>query len=688
MPKKSSQIFLIDHPEDGKVLDTRHPNTKEEQAEVKYITDHLNRMYDQTLNQRYHEFGERTLAEYVDDSEKRINSYVVPRGEDVEDWQTNGFEGVTREKMFAFVSKVAMDVPKYKYKAVRDDDFVDMTVSDICGTFFRHSWWTEDPIGIKFMEDAWAIAGAGTGITFEGIEQEENEVYDFESYDPLTGEMTGLTIESKKSPVTCMQRRVHPARFLFDNMYGGRDVQKQVRIAEVQTFTHDEFLNVYGGFYKANMVPRTHKRAVELFRDSFHQEQWNILREQDEVHVVHYFTKERGKSLYRIIANGVLILSTPNPRKDGLYPYGVTIFRPFGDSSFVCGKSLPDEIAHDQDIYNALKNSMMDRAILYTNRPMISDKPNELLDEVWGPNRILNVKGDKVTTLDIKPPDGNDIGVLQELRGAMNRQTSDQQQSGQSGSGSTAREIVIADEHSRKLMGVVRKYLEYGHWQSAKLRMGNIVQYFFDPVYAEDTLNDEQMDAFKIVYRKISLEGERLADGKTGTRSVEIVPTRQDLAKPVFDEATGEQIGNENDVEEEMARMQGFELEKLQVTSDYLRRFQRVDMMLIPESSYLQSKSIGQALELEYQKTAATLYPDKFQEFKDIFFGKFNEVYDRDISEFDRVNKEKKPEPALVSPDGQPIQPGSAPGAGAPRGIAQQLGASTAPIDALKTILG
>ncbi|MFH2232030.1 MAG: hypothetical protein ABII13_02570 [Patescibacteria group bacterium] len=106
MNTKSNQIIL-EKVEDDVKKNIAHPNTDEEQLEINRITKRVNEMREQQT-QTHREFNDRTLLMYVNDNEKRINNYVPPRDESFDDWQTKGFEGVTREKMFAFVSKVAL----------------------------------------------------------------------------------------------------------------------------------------------------------------------------------------------------------------------------------------------------------------------------------------------------------------------------------------------------------------------------------------------------------------------------------------------------------------------------------------------------------------------------------------------------------------------------------------------------
>lgn len=657
----SPQIMLTGAKDlENEINETTHPNTPEEQLEIAWITQNVNDMSG-LQNRVWREFNERTLKQYIDDNQKRANNYVEPRSDSLDDWQTRGFEGITREKMFAFVSKVAMNRPKYKFKATKKDGFIDLIASEVSKDFYDYSWMTEDPTGVEFFFDAWEAAGSGTVIRWEGVEQTREIVEEFDSYDVTTGEIKGLKKKEIVSDLNCKSRRVDLKNFLVSNWYEP-DIQKQSKIAEVQVMSRAQFNARYGKYKNANRVPKMTPLDNWLYEKSFYMEQWANVPE-DSVHLTHFYSKENGKNRYWILANGVLILATPNPRKDGKYPYSKGIFKPFANCNFFYGKALPDEIASDQDIYNAFKNMVIDRAILHVQRPMITDSGSEIEDDILGPNKILNIKG-KITTLDIQPPGVGDLNILEYLRNSTDRQTADSTQSGFSGSGSTAREIVIADENARKLAGVFRLFLEDFDLKATKLRVGNILQFYFEPTKVEEVIDGRKAKKLKAAYRLISLDGHKLKNGKTGIKIIGVVGDKTELPSK-----------RSIKVDEEMAKLQGTEMEKVVITCSYIKNI-TLDVTIIPESSFEQSRSLELAMANEYIKTIAMLFPAKFQEFSEIFFREINEIYEKDLSQFEQKAKPKMPQQMM----GQGMPQGAQPAmAQAKPGVGAQLANTQAP---------
>ena len=627
MTEKTGQVILDQDGKETLVIKPQNPNTQEEQAIVEDITARVNEMA-LLQTQGWREFNERTLFQYTDDNEKRINNYVAPRDEDLDDWQTKGFEGITREKMFAFVSAVAMKRPEYKFEATKKDGEMDRVVADVVSGFHEYSWQKEDPTGVGFFLTAWDTAGHGTNISYEGIVMDETVKEDFDEYDVKTGTIEGLRTTKVFTDLDCAKRMLRLTDFLIPDWYQP-DIQKQPYIAETLVLSRSRFNSIYGGYYNADKVPEL-QYVKEYFGQTFYQNQWENITEvgKERVHLTLFYEKG-DKRRFTIIANGVLIARTPFPRKDGKYPYAKTIFKPLADASFFYAKALPDEIAYDQDIYNAFKNMVVDRSILYINRPLITDAQNEFADVFLSPSKILNLKGN-VTQLDIAPPGQADFQMLQELRSSINRQSSDPQQSGQAGTGVTAREIVIADEHARRLAGVFRLFLEAGDFESTKLRVGNIMQFYFEPQKVSEILDDKTENAFEIVYRSFALSGKKLSDGKIGIKSFSLTGNEDEI----------ETLKESNAVDEMIAKEQGIELEKLSISASYIKNF-TVDVMVLPESTYETSRSLNLALENEYQKTVATLYPQKWQEYNSVFFKQLNEIYDKDETDFDEGVKEE-----------------------------------------------
>lgn len=104
------------------------------------------------------------------------------------------------------------------------------------------------------------------------------------------------------------------------------------------------------------------------------------------------------------------------------------------------------------------------------------------------------------------------------------------------------------------------------------------------------------------------------------------------------------------------AKTQGVELHKIAANVNYIKNFQ-IHFLVIPESSIQQSRSLELALESDYQKTVATLYPQKWQEYNDVFFRNLNEIYDKPMSDFETKQPPQAPQQPGMAPGGAPGAP-------------------------------
>lgn len=65
-------------------------------------------------NKNYREFNDRNLKTFIDDSSKRLNSYVLSKeAQDKEDWQSNVALPTNRDKLKRVIAGFSLQVPKY-----------------------------------------------------------------------------------------------------------------------------------------------------------------------------------------------------------------------------------------------------------------------------------------------------------------------------------------------------------------------------------------------------------------------------------------------------------------------------------------------------------------------------------------------------------------------------------------------
>src|SRR3990167_2805461 len=90
-------------------------------------------------NQSYVQFNDRTLKEFIDDSEKRLNAYVLDKkSQGKESWQANFATRAYANKAKALLAATSRDIPDMRFKAVNNEDRFDYFAADIMKNLVRH----------------------------------------------------------------------------------------------------------------------------------------------------------------------------------------------------------------------------------------------------------------------------------------------------------------------------------------------------------------------------------------------------------------------------------------------------------------------------------------------------------------------------------------------------------------------
>ena len=577
----------------------------------------------ETMNQPYRYFNNRTMVQYIDDSTERFNGYLPPRT-DKYDWQSHVFSNATRNKTMALFAKIGLQAPDVKLLSTDTKNKISKRASSIIHDCYVQSK-VKSNASMEYFNETLDCAVKGTVIAYEGYKVAERKIKEIKTYDPLTGDVT-FDVKTIKDYDDCYSEICNLPDFFIWNIYEP-EVQNQSRIIWRKKMLKDEFLHNFSKYPNVSKVKAGGEMTPED-ETEFYKEEWGIDLKSDSVEVLYCY--DRPKDEYLIIANGVLLQDTPFPWNHKKYPFGKTVFEKF-DISFFYGKSLPDKMLADQDTLNTLYNMALDKTFLSIFPPILDSTINEVEDELLVPGRRMPVEDiNSMKELQIKSVDNSHFNMLELVSKNIDLSSVSATQQGQSGSGSTAREVVLAEENARILMGVFNFLLEDLVWQKAKLRIPNILQFYSQPNKVE-ILKRKGVDEITESFKEIVIDNIVLEDGKTGIKKIRIVG----------DNVTGNKRNAKNRIAEEervQRTEEGINMEILEVPASYIRQLD-VDISIVKNSGYMTSKSTKMAMELEYIKYVLSLFPDMVN--KEALFEDLNEIYEKDN---DRLMMQKEPE--------------------------------------------
>lgn len=573
--------------------------------------DYYHTMRD-TMDQSYRYFNDRTLIDYINDSTKRFNGYI-PEREGKYDWQSHVFSNATRNKTMALFAKIGLQAPDVKIRAVDRKNNLSKKASNIIHDCYEYSN-VKSNASMAYFNETLDCAVKGTVVVYEGYKVKERKIKEITSYEPLTGEIT-FDEKTIRDYDDCYSEICNLPDFFIWNIYE-EDIQNQSRIIWRKIMLKDEFKTLFAKFPNVDKV----KAGQELSpaeEKEFYKEQWGTELESDSIEVLYCFDKDNDE--YVIIANGVKMQDSPFPWNHKQYPFAKTVFEKF-DVRFFYGKSLPDKMLSDQDTLNTLYNMALDKTFLSIFPPILDSTINEIEDEMLVPGRRMPVEDiNSMKELGIKSVDSSHFNMLELVSKNIDLSSVSTTQQGQAGSGSTAREVVLAEENARMLLGVFNFLLEDLVWKKAKLRIANILQFYSQPNKVE-VFTNKGKDEIQEKFREITLDNIGLEDGKTGIKKIrlteELSPEKKLLRK--------KEISKE---ERDLKIKEGIDIEILEVPASYIRQLS-VDLSIVKNSGYLSSKSTDMALGLEYIKYVTTLFPELVN--KEALFEDLNEMYEKD----------------------------------------------------------
>ena len=506
-------------------------------------------------------FQGRSLVRYIDDSVKRWNGIIPPRDNLSLSWESRVFNNFTRNTCLSFLSKVAMKRPTARFVATNKSGFQDTLRAHILEKGIEYTRNKEDG-NRKFFYAALECVTKGTVVVYEGYKKVERKVEEIEKFDFVTGEY-----KAKSKTILdyndCFQDVCALEDIFFGNTWDP-DVQDQPDMVWRRLYTKSSFFEEWGKYPDTKYVK---PGAYSYFTDTnpYYKQRMMDQMGKDLIEVLAWYKKSKDRLI--IVANGILIYEGPFPFHHKMYPFAVSIFEPF-DANCIYGKSLPDKIASDQDIINTFWNMMINQTKLSIYKPVLNQDRDPLDEYILQSGRQIQVKSvDDIKILDIPGPDASAIEMLNMAVRFANDNSGNLMQgvaaTQASGKGKvTARQAAQIQEQMLQMIGVNVAMFENLEVQELRLRSRNFLQFYTVPEKNEAITGEK--DAMNNFIRVMRVDNTELSDGTHGT-SVLKIAKKKDLPPNIPGQP------NAADIEEEVAAMQGENIEVHIVTPEYIR---------------------------------------------------------------------------------------------------------------------
>ena len=586
-------------------------------------------------NKQYPHFNNRTLVEYINDNQRRVNSYVEPKeSQGKESWQSNVALPTVRDKMKRIIAGFSLTVPEQTIKARTEGGDIDLKSiqrEDIAEKLIKSSYnQNNNPIIDHFWE-SWECGVNGTVIVYEGYLKTVLEQKFIKSIDMETGKVESDTrlvnVEDK-----CVSHLLDLSEF-FIPQFDINDIQDMPDCIWVRYYEPELFEYEFGDYKNAEFVDTAGRhRGAET--DTFYKDDdWSAEERAgtERIEVIRYYNRLNDE--YVIIANGIPIMESPllweiNGKK--VYPFSKSILEPFAGKNFFYGKSLPDILMGQYDLLNTYFNSVMDKGFKSLNPPTLVGLRNkdafDIEEEVHSTGTTIYV--DDVNQVTPQPIDGVSQADVQMIQ-LLNRGLEDAAPSMPSVMGdktATAREVVIAEERTQELKHVYHQMLIELWRQKFQLRLANIKMNYSEPrkVYKK---NEEGEKEVQEVHRTFIIE-DTIIDDETNERGTLAIQFRD-----VEDPQKKAEIEEKFAAIEEAMEMKGENFKKIMLKPDYLDGY-LYSVDVIPESLEKTSMARLQVGIQEELQIVGTFFPHILQANTEKYFRKVAEAYGKDPNEY------------------------------------------------------
>lgn len=577
---------------------------EKEQIYTEYWTKFLD--YEQTRNQEIRFFNKngvsRNILDYVRDSIDRMNEFHEQPAHK-EDWQSNVFDPITRNKLIGILSKIASSRMKPELLVKPRSIFNTkgtlerkMIFSDLLEAANRHN---KDEF--QLIWEMYTCMSQGTVIGYESWKKEARKVEYIKEIDPDTGEVKSETIDVNAWDDVFGE--IVPLNEWYPETIWVHDIGEIKRCFRAQRMTKEKFSDAYSNFSNFSKVNPAGMYAIEGAYD------WGIPADinHDEYFVLHYY--DEVTDTLKIWANGTELYNGPMPWNHKKLPFWLAIFEPINDR-LIYGKSLPDKLMGMQDMNNGLLNAMLDQLFIGLNSPIFTDSDSDdLSDGYLEPGKIYHgTPGSSMNKVNLGGVDPTAFNMLNLLKQGMEESSISAQANGVATGGRKTRyEVQQLQEGALNLASLFLQIMESCYSQKYWLRMYNIIQYYSMPSSVKED---------KPQFKFIILDNRKLTNGKTGKKLIQISDELPENAIDQLKEVAETEEGKEfNPMESKV--------EPVIITRDWLMNHEMdLEIRIVPNSSVKDSEAGKTNKDITfYQLTSDNPLIDQVKNLKDLAIG-------------------------------------------------------------------
>ena len=518
----------------------------------------------------------RSLQEYIEYSFAKLNQFIeIP--EDSEEYEIHLALPNIRNKLMAILARLSAQRMKIEIHPQNADQENDRIISMVMDHLMT---WADEVSEHEVAHFNWMFETVlkGTGILCEDYYRYTREVPDIKIYNPQTGKSEW---KKKKIIEEGLKSFVVPLEEFYIWNIREPKIEKQHKIVWMTITDYENFQQTFKNYPKVKEV----LKGAEIKEEVFFKEHLEQLSDMG-VQIMRIFNQT--DNTFKIIANNIELTeeNNPNPFHHGKAPFARAIYEPI-QTDFFYGKNLPDKLGNLSDAINQLFADLFNRNQMILKAPLMAKWGTTMQDTVYRPDSVFWYEGEKPERMEIGGNSQDTDRLFNILQDQLNLSSVSPVNQGQVGSGSTAREVLLAQENANELMNMFLRFMEWGEKERAPLRLSNIIQFLLKSDIVDKVVGRDGQELGRIFFQHKTT----LQNGKVGTREIRIKPQKHITPPEVL-------------VKEQLEEKEIYEisLELIKSLKYYIR--------IIPNSSLKISKALQKALDQEYTITMMQAFPD------------------------------------------------------------------------------
>jgi len=456
------------------------------------------------LHQPWVELNDRSIIHDENRGQAMFNAFVDTSYEDAnEAWKWRGTRSKARNKAIAMHAQLTSNFLLPLFIAQNDEDEVDKGFSEVMRDVIE---WMAQPTNSNYQASFLQVVFGmmANPVTFMGAEYceviqkiktrlDNGEVEIKEIMDEvLSGFKADIWSANQVLITNAYQRNMQKQKAIIKRRYVDKD-ELEAKYGE-----HENWVHVQAG------IKSIYSEANDLFYEVYDDDHKDLIAEE-----IHYNRREDSEVPF---INGIYmgeddVEHNPIKHRDNrdAPKYNVV---PFGyhriGSHFFYYKSMMNAIGWDNDLYDAMTEIVMNRALLEVEMPIAISGTDKVDSEVIFPSAVVALENKDARVTPLLPPSNTNLGfqAIQDTEKSMEEGSVSKTIEGQLPEASQkAFSVAQAQSNARKMIGAVAKSLAQSIIQFGDLMKDIVINNITAP-----QIDELVGGGMKLKYRKFYLE--------------------------------------------------------------------------------------------------------------------------------------------------------------------------------------